>query len=97
MRRQSRSRFAFLAAAVAVCVLFSCCAVAVHTAGHVCFHYDNCHLCQQLNAAELLALLALIILSSCIFIRSRIHSACDSARPCVVPVTLISQFVQMND
>ena len=97
MRRQHHSRLALIAVCMAACLLLSCCAAAAHTAGHACFHYDNCHLCQQFDFARLFAMLALAILSGCIFLHSRMNGHPEAAKRCFVPVTLISQSIQMND
>ena len=97
MRRMNCKRYVFLALCIAACMLLSCCAISVHTAGHACSHYDDCHFCRQLDAENLLTLLALAIFSGCIFVHSRMALSLDGARHCIVPVTLISQFIQMND
>lgn len=97
MRRMNRRHFVFLAVCIAVCMLLSCCAGSAHTAGHACSHYDDCRFCRQLDAEHLLTLLAISLLSGCIFVRSRMVLSFEGARRCIVPVTLISQFIQMND
>ena len=97
MRRMNCKRYVFLALCIIACMLLSCCAISAHTAGHACSHYDDCRFCRQLDAEHLLSLLALAMLSGCIFVRSRMTPSFDGARHCIVPVTLISQFIQMND
>ncbi len=97
MRRQNRMYLVLAAVFMAICILLPCCVSAAHTAEHACCHYSSCRLCQQFDAGELLAVLALLILFGCIFLRSRTEAHCNSARHCLVPVTLISQSIQMND
>lgn len=97
MRRQNRMHLVLAAVFMAICILLPCCVSAAHTAEHACCHYSGCRLCQQFDAGELLTALAILILFGCLFLRSHTQVRCNSARPCFVPVTLISQSIQMND
>ena len=97
MRSQNKKHLVLAAVFMAICILLPCCVSTAHTAEHACCHYSSCRLCQQFDAGELLAALALLIFFGCMFLRSHTQASCNSARSFFVPVTLISQSIQMND
>lgn len=89
--------YRLLALCMALCMLFPCCVSAAHMAEHACRHYENCELCQQFDSIRCFSMLAMLILTGWIFVHDRIHLNGNAVRSRIVPVTLISQSIQMND
>ena len=97
MRRLNKRCLALIAVCMAACMLLSCCASAAHTAEHACSYYDDCHFCRLLGHAKGFGMLAMALLFGCAFMRSPKRACRDHARRRFVPITLISQSIQMND